>query len=364
VARWRRALRFIPWSRVIPTHWLVSVVAVFFYVFLAVVATRLSMLMDLVVSPRPQDRLGALAIVIALSLLYAAAVVPQLLDRRVRESAWGEMMQRFQANRMAVVGLLLFLILLSASLLTPLLSPYDPAAQSDPAQQQYQPPSRAHLMGTDRLGRDVFSRVLYGSRVSLAVGVLAVSLASVLGLVFGAFAGYVGGWVDEAAMRVVDGLLAFPRLLLVLTLLAFLVNSFWLVVLLLAGTGWMGVSRLVRAQVLSLKERDFVQAAVAAGVGPARIVCKHLVPNTIGVVMVASTLRIGTIILFESYLSFLGLGVRPPTPSWGLMVFEGRDVLLSAWWVSAFPGIAIVLAVIACNLVGDGLRDAADVKTA
>ncbi len=163
-------------------------------------------------------------------------------------------------------------------------------------------------------------------------------------------------------MRVVDGLLSFPRLLLALTLTAFFVNSFWLVVVVLAATGWMGVARLVRVRVLSLKERDFVQAAVATGAGRTRIVVRHLVPEILGTVVVAATLRVGTIILLDSYLSFLGLGVQPPVASWGSMVLDGREVLLSAWWVSAFPGLAIVVAVVACNLLGDGLRDALDTR--
>jgi peptide/nickel transport system permease protein len=263
---------------------------------------------------------------------------------------------------MAVVGIVLFLFFLFVSVLAPLIAPYDPVVQTDPVSQQYKAPSRLHPMGTDKFGRDVMSRVVFGSRVSLAIGVVAVVLSSLIGLVFGAFSGYLGGWFDEIAMRVVDGLLAFPRLLLVLTVLAFFANSFWLVVALLALTGWMGVSRLVRSEVLRMKEQEFIQAAVATGVGRARVVWRHLVPNALSPVMVSATLRIGMIILLESYLSFLGLGVQPPTPSWGGMVFEGRDVLVSAWWVSAFPGLAIVAAVVACNLLGDGLRDAMDVK--
>jgi peptide/nickel transport system permease protein len=259
--------------------------------------------------------------------------------------------------------LIVFLVFVCLSLLAPLLAPYSPSAQIDPAHERYEPPSHDHLMGTDKFGRDILSRVLYGARVSLSVAVISVLLASLFGMIYGAFAGYVGGWVDEVSMRLVDGLLAFPRLLLLLTILAVFANSFFLVIAVLSMTGWMGVARLVRAEVLSLKEREFVQAAVATGAGRARIVWRHLIPNALGPVIVTATLRVGLIILLESYLSFLGLGIQPPMPSWGSMVFEGREVLLSAWWVSAFPGLAIVLTVVACNLFGDGLRDAMDTKT-
>ncbi len=354
----RKWLRFVPgavWGRA---------GGLFFFLYVAVCLVRLPVLLDLAASPLVENRLGALIIMIGAVLLYVAAVFPALLRRepdRRRLAAWKG---RFRTNRLAVVGLWFFLAALVLSLLSPIIAPYDPAAQHDPALNRYQAPSLQHPMGTDKFGRDLFSRVLYGSRVSLTVSVAAVVFASFLGLFFGAFSGYFGGWVDDVAMRVVDGLLAFPRLLLILTLLAFFAHALWVVVALLAATGWMGIARLVRAEVLSLKKRDFVQAAHASGAGRLRVVLKHLLPNTAGLVVVAATLRVGTIILLESYLSFLGLGVQPPTPSWGSMVFEGRDVLLSAWWVSAFPGLALVLAVVACNLLGDGLRDAMDVKRA
>lgn len=254
------------------------------------------------------------------------------------------------------------LFFISVSLLAPLVTPYDPVTHSDPVLERYQPPSFAHPMGTDKFGRDVCARVVYGARISLAVAVLVVFVASIVGTIVGACSGYIGGRADDMAMRFVDGLLAFPRLLLLLTLVAFFSGSLWVVVLLLAGTGWMGVARLVRADVLSLKEREFVQAAVAGGVGHGRIVWRHLIPNVMGTVVVAATLRFALIILLEAYLSFLGLGVQPPTPSWGSMVFDGREVLLQAWWVSAFPGAAIAAAVVSCNLFGDGLRDAMDVR--
>lgn len=273
-------------------------------------------------------------------------------------TAW----QRFVGSgRPAVIGLVLFIMCFSLALLAPLVAPHDPIEQS--VDDRYSSPSWQHPMGTDKFGRDIMSRVFYGSRSSLGVGIAAMLIASLLGGLVGATAGYRGGWLDELLMRTVDGLLAFPRLLFVLTLLAFFSTSFWVVIVLLALTGWMGVARLVRSEVRSLREREFIEAAVSSGAKESRVVWRHLMPNVLGPVIVTATLRIGTIILLESYLSFLGLGIQPPTPSWGMMVFEGREVLLSAWWVSAFPGLFIVITVVACNLLGDGLRDAMDVRS-
>jgi len=355
-------IRFIPGSTFGSSRWVTVVFAFFFYAYLAVVVGRIGVFVDVWRSPSTADRHDILGILLGLILFYLGSVVSGLQKDRSSGRILRERARRFRANSMAVVGLFVFLGFVGASLLAPLLAPYDPVVQNEPSVERYQPPSSSHPMGTDRFGRDIYSRVLYGARVSLAVGVLAVVLASIIGVIIGAFSGYVGGWVDDVAMRVVDGMLAFPRLLLLLTLVAFFANSFWLVVLVLAATGWMGVARLVRADVLSLKERDFVHAAVATGAGHTRIVWRHLIPNALGPVIVTATLRIALIILLESYLSFLGLGIQPPAPSWGSMVYEGREVLLSAWWVAAFPGLAIVATVVACNLLGDGLRDAMDVK--
>jgi peptide/nickel transport system permease protein len=261
---------------------------------------------------------------------------------------------------MAVAGFWIFLALVCAAILAPLLATADPVGQESPARTRYQTPSASHPMGTDKFGRDVYSRVVYGARVSLSVGVISVALAVLLGMAVGVFSGYVGGRVDDVVMRLVDGLLSFPRLLFVLTLVALFSNSFILLVFVISATGWMGVARLVRGEILRLKRREFVQAAVATGMGRARLIVRHLMPNSLGPVIVAATLNVGAVILLESYLSFLGLGVQPPQPSWGAMVFDGREVLLEAWWVSAFPAVAIVVAVVACNLMGDGLRDAMD----
>jgi len=279
-------------------------------------------------------------------------------------SQWAHAWHAFRRHRPATLGLGLVAALTLVALLTPYLAPYDPAAQgADLIATRFQPPTWEHLMGTDRFGRDVFSRVLYGGRVSLAIAVLAVSIAITLGSFVGAIAGYARGWVDTASMRTVDLLLSFPRLVLLITIVALIPPSTLVITIVLGLTGWMGTSRLVRGEVLSLREREFIQAARALGFGRGRILLRHILPNVASPIIVAATLGIGNTILVEASLSFLGLGVPPPAPSWGLMVSAGKDVMLDAPWIALFPGLAIVVTVLSFNLVGDGLRDALDPKS-
>ena len=218
--------------------------------------------------------------------------------------------------------------------------------------------TRFHLLGTDHLGRDLFSRILAGSRVSLGIGLLAALLAAALGASIGAIAGWSGPRVDALLMRLTDAALSFPRLFLVLLVLTVIPGSFTAVVVVLAATGWMAPCRLVRAQVLSLRERDFVQAARTIGRGGAGIIWRHLLPNAIAPLLVAVTLRIGDTMLIEAGLSFLGLGVPPPHPTWGNIISGGRPALVEAWWVATFPGLTLVAAVILFNLLSDGVRSA------
>ncbi|HKK92576.1 MAG TPA: ABC transporter permease, partial [Longimicrobiales bacterium] len=215
-------------------------------------------------------------------------------------------------------------------------------------------------LGTDHFARDIFSRMLYGARVSLSIGFIAVAISATLGTLVGAVAGYVGGWVDSVLMRTVDVVISFPRLILLITIIAVFQPSIFLIVVVLGLTQWPGTARLVRGEVLSLREREFVQAAEVLGFSRIRILARHLIPNALVPVIVAATLGIGNTIVLEAGLSFLGLGVQPPTPSWGTMVADGRNFLTRAWWLSTFPGLAIVIVVLAFNLVGDGLRDALD----
>lgn len=224
-----------------------------------------------------------------------------------------------------------------------------------------------HALGTDDLGHDILSQLVYGSRISLTIGFVAMAIAVVIGALVGAAAGYLGGWADFVLMRIVDVLMAFPRLLLLLLIYAAYAAakkeaSIFLVVAVLGATGWMGVARLVRAQILSIKEQDFTQAARALGLGRWRIMTRHLLPNATAPIIVDGTLRVGDTILTEAALSFLGMGVQRPTPSWGNIVESGSKVLHEAWWIATLPGLAIVFVVVSFNLVGDALRDALDPK--
>ncbi len=275
-------------------------------------------------------------------------------------SLWSSGWSRFRRNPMAMTGAVIVTALYLLAILAPVLTPYDPVTQGDLPRIRHMPPSIDHPLGTDKFGRDILARILFGARISLSISFFAVTISVILGTMIGAVSGWAGGWIDAVMMRVVDALMSIPRLFLLLTCIALFSRSFWLVTVLLGATGWMATARLVRGQVLSIRDLDFVSAASALGAKSRRIVARHLIPNTLTVIIIAATLRIGVIILTEAALSFLGLGVPPPTPSWGQMVFEGREVLLSAWWVSTFPGIAIAVTVIGYNLLGDGLRDSFD----
>jgi peptide/nickel transport system permease protein len=276
------------------------------------------------------------------------------------DSQWRIARRHFRRNRLAVAGLWTVVALYLVALLAPLLAPYDPIAQIDIARTTYLPPSLAHPLGTDRFGRDVLSRIIYGARVSLAIGFIATAISITLGTLLGAFAGYLAGKADAAVMRFTDLVLAFPRLVLLILIVALFEPSMLVIILVLGLTQWPGTTRIVRGDVLSLREREFIQAARALGMGRRRIILRHLIPNVLAPVIVTATLGIGNTIVLEAGLAFLGLGVPPPTPTWGDMVASGRDVMINAWWVATFPGLIIVLVVLAFNLVGDGLRDALD----
>jgi len=266
--------------------------------------------------------------------------------------------RRFRSNRVATAGLVVIAILFLLSFCAGFITPYDPDALD--AWHVLLPPSSAHLFGTDELGRDVLTRVIFGARVSLKVGFVAVGIAVAIGTVVGLFAGFYGGWADSLLMRVVDIMLCFPTFFLILAVIAMLEPSIWYIMIIIGLTGWMGVARLVRAEVLSLKSRDFVSAARVLGASDLRIIFRHILPNALSPVLVSATLGVAGAILTESALSFLGIGVQPPTPSWGNILTSGKDYIEFAWWLSLFPGVAILVTVLSYNLVGEGIRDALD----
>lgn len=279
-------------------------------------------------------------------------------------SPWRLAARRLARNRLAVAGAGVVLVLCLLALLAPALAPADPNFQPDPVHLQSLPPSGGHLLGTDRFSRDVLSRLLYGARVSLPVGLLAALVGVGIGAPVGLVAGYAGGALDEALMRGVDLALAVPRIFLLLVVMALWEDVPLLALAAVIGaTGWFEASRVVRASTRQLMAADFVAAARALGAGARRTIASHLLPNVAAPIIVAATLDVGNIILLEAGLSYLGLGVQPPTPTWGNMIREGKDLLTSAPWVSAAPGAALVLTVVAFNLVGDAVRDALDPRT-
>ena len=266
--------------------------------------------------------------------------------------------EMFYKNKLALAGSAIVAALFIVSVFAPWISPYDPGAID--LKHVLAPPSAEHWFGTDQLGRDVLSRMIWGARISLKVGFVATGLAILIGMLLGAIAGYYGGWIDTLIMRFVDIMLCFPSFFLILAVIAFLEPSIWNIMLVIGLTGWMGVTRLVRADFISLRERDFVRAARAVGAGDARIIFLHILPNAMASILVAATLGIAGAILTESALSFLGIGVQPPTQSWGNILTAGKDNIDIAWWLSLYPGLAILITVVGYNLLGEGIRDASD----
>jgi peptide/nickel transport system permease protein len=267
---------------------------------------------------------------------------------------WG----RFSHNKLAVMGSVLVGILFIVAIFASVISPYEP----DHIDRFHilEPPSGPHLLGTDDIGRDVFSRMLFGSRVSLAVGFVAVGIATIIGIIMGAIAGYYGGIIDRVIMRFVDVMLSIPSFFLILAVIAFVGPSIWNIMVIIGVTSWMGVARLVRAEFLTLKTREYILAAKAIGASHLRIIFRHMLPNSLAPVIVSAVLGVASAVLLESSLSFLGLGVQPPQPSWGNILTAGKANIEIAWWLSVFPGLAILVTVLSYNLLGEGLRDALD----
>jgi peptide/nickel transport system permease protein len=269
-----------------------------------------------------------------------------------------EFWRHFRRNRLAVAGGVIVAAMLAVALLAPLLAPYDPSAIQ--VNSILLPPSFDHLLGTDALGRDVLSRMIYGTQISLLVGFVAVGISVVIGVLIGALAGYYPGRVDTLFMRLVDIMLSIPTFFLILAVIALVGPNLINIMIVIGVTSWMGVARLVRGEFLALRESDYVVAARALGVPAHRIIFSHILPNAMAPVYVSTILGIAAAVLIESSLSFLGLGVQPPTPSWGNILTDGKANIEIAWWLSLFPGAAILLTVLGYNLLGEGLRDALD----
>lgn len=274
--------------------------------------------------------------------------------RNLRNLFW----DRFKKNSLSVAGALIVISLFVIAALAPVLSPYNP--NDIDRKHILEPPSLKHPLGTDDLGRDVLSRMIWGARISLLVGFVAVGIATAIGIFFGAVSGYYGGWTERIIMRVIDIMLTIPTFFLILAVIAFIGSSIWNIMVVIGLTSWMGVARLVRAEFLTLKEREYVLAARALGASDMRIIFRHIMINSMAPVLVSAVLGVAVAVLVESSLSFLGIGVQPPTPSWGNILTLGKDNMEIAWWLSVFPGLAILITVLGYNLLGEGIRDSID----
>ena len=297
-------------------------------------------------------------------LATAARTEARALDARVRtEGLWRQTWRRFLRHRMAVVGLCVVIVIVLAMFGSALWIPPEAARRGVDLSNINAPPSLQHPMGTDQAGADVLVRILLGGRVSLTVGFLAMTLAIVVGTLVGAFSGYYGGWVDSLLMRLTDTMLAMPLLMVVVVLgsvLRGVMDTVMVIVVVIGVTTWMTVARIVRANFLSLRNKEFVEAARSIGADNGRIIFRHILPNTMAPIIVAATLEVANAILLEAYVSFLGHGIQPPTPSWGNMIGNAQEVIYRAPWLALFPGLMITLTVLSINFVGDGLRDALD----
>lgn len=273
-------------------------------------------------------------------------------------SLWRKSLARLLKNPGAVTGLIILIIIISAAFLAPAITRYDPVALSP--RDRLQPPNLQHWFGTDVFGRDVYTRVIYGGRLSLAVGFIAVTISMLIGVSSGLLAGYYGGLVDNVIMRLIDVMLAFPGILLALAIVAILGPDLFNAMIAVGISASPTYARVVRGAVLQTKEQAFVEAAHQSGARAMRIMLLHIMPNILGSIVVVATLGIASAIIAGAALSFLGLGAKPPTPEWGLMLSSGRNYLRHAWWITTFPGLAIMITVLSINLLGDGLRDALD----
>lgn len=290
-----------------------------------------------------------------------ASVDPVLANAEHGVSLWQDAWLRLRKNRMAIGGLIVLLFMCLAALLTPWIAPYGYEEQN--LALGASPPSAEHWLGTDTLGRDLLTRLLYGGRISLAVGFIATAVALLIGVLYGTIAGYLGGRVDAAMMRLVDILYALPFMIFIILLMVIFGRNILLMFLAIGAVEWLTMARIVRGQVQSLKQQEFIEAALALGLSQWTIIRRHLIPNTLGPVIVYTTLTIPSVMLFEAFLSFLGLGIQPPQSSWGLLISYGVETMEEYPWLLVFPGLVLSITLFALNFLGDGLRDALDPRT-
>jgi peptide/nickel transport system permease protein len=304
----------------------------------------------------------SLAACVAFSVWDVSRLIAGIRKKAQEKSPFQLARRRFKENRLAIISLYVIVFMYIIGILAPLLASYDPSAIDDVLETRYQSPSGEHPFGTDEFGRDLLSRALYGARVSLSVGLLAVLIAVSFGTIYGSVSGYFGGIVDSVLMRLVDVIIAFPTFYLLLMLVGIFEAKIFFLILILGFTSWTGTARFIRGELLSLKEQQFTEAARAIGLPSRLIILRHLIPNAMSPVLVSAALMVGWMIAAEAGLSFLGIGIRPPTPSWGNMLSHGKDALLVAWWIAFFPGAILAATILSFNLLADGLRDALDPK--
>jgi len=276
-------------------------------------------------------------------------------------SLWSNSWYRLKQNRLAMIGLWILLVLVLVSLLTPWIAPYSYEAQD--LDLGAAPPSADHLLGTDTFGRDMLTRIMFGSRVSLAVGFLATAVSLIIGVAWGTISGFTGGRVDSVMMRIVDILYALPFIIFVILLMVVFGRNLFLLFMAIGAVEWLTMARIIRGQVLSIKEKEYIDSAIMTGISKWRIITRHVIPNTIGPIIVYTTLTIPSVILLESFLSFLGLGIQPPMCSWGLLISYGVETMEEYPWLLIFPGLVLSITLFSLNFLGDGLRDALDPKS-
>ena len=295
-----------------------------------------------------------------MTTLQASEPVDLLEHAEQGASLWRDAWQRLRKNKMAVGGGITLLLFILMALLTPWLAPYSYEAQN--LDLGASPPSAAHWLGTDVFGRDVLTQVMYGGRVSLAVGFIATAVALLIGVTWGAVAGYVGGRVDAVMLRIVDILYALPFMIFIVLLMVVFGRNVLLLFLAIGAVEWLTMARIMRSQVQSLRQQEFIEAAISLGLSPAAIIRRHVIPNALGPIIVYTTLTIPSVMLLEAFLSFLGLGIQPPQTSWGLLISYGAETMEEYPWLLIFPGLALTTTLFSLNFLGDGLRDALDVR--